>query len=85
VWLFVALLLLVNAIFVLPGLLMEGWAWLRELRDEIRLVSRSYAKHPPRMPVPPPTPANFNIVAVSERDRLNVVVRICDFQKARSH
>jgi hypothetical protein len=78
VWFFVALVVLYNILFTLPGLLAESFAWIEQALRVPRTYSVrrvvSIASRMKRAAAAPPP----DVVAVSERERLNVVVRMSD-------
>ena len=84
VYLVVAAIVLLNVVFVLPPLVQEAFLWIGEALRVPRIYSVrrvvAIASRMKRAAAPP-----SEVIAISERDRLNVIVRITDFQKARSH
>ncbi|HYM24960.1 MAG TPA: hypothetical protein VEU08_17205 [Vicinamibacterales bacterium] len=77
----VAAIVIVN-LQTLCGIAHESWLWLQEaLPSSRRRRIRRFVSRLRRQSAPPST-----VIAVSERERLNVVVRISDhLQKARVH
>jgi hypothetical protein len=79
----VALVVLYNVLFTLPGLLAESFAWIEQALRVPRTYSvRRVVSIASRMKraAAAPTP---DVVAVAERERLDVIVRMSDYQKAR--